>query len=209
MFHVKHNESNLLYNPNHILNQSVFDVLFDLVTVIEKWNKNHHITSVKDRKSIWFRHILDSLQIVHFVQDQKELMDIGSGFGFPTIPLSIVCPEVNFVIVEPNLKKNRLCRYVIQQFGIKNIIIFSERIENLNYRLVDVVCCRAWGEFKKNATIVYPFLKVNGYFITFKQHKENDVVEGYCDLENHPYCLGLSFPEYHIVKMKKEIRFYG
>ena len=205
MFYMKHKtQETLIFDLEKELCFEKQEKLKVLSELISHWGENYHIVSQHDQESIWRRHIVDCLQIVPFVKSYTTLMDVGAGFGFPTIPLAIACPELKITVIEPNLKKSEVCRYTLQKLGLHQVEVISKRVEEVEKTVCDVVCCRAWGEFKKNARTVHQRLRKQGIFITFKRQAEKETPKGYQNLQNYSYCLKESHPTYHIVQVEKE-----
>jgi 16S rRNA (guanine527-N7)-methyltransferase len=160
-----------------------------LETIFKRWNKNLNLVSAKDEALIWERHIVDSLQPISVFKDAHKVADMGAGAGLPSLPMAIACPEIDFFAIETNQKKCSLMQEIIREVRIPNFHVLGERVEKVYLSHMDAVCCRAFGEFHRDAKLAYKMLKPLGQFITFKTDPEDDEPIGYETLENHPYVL--------------------
>ena len=123
--------------------------LLDLVSLLVKWNRVYNLTAVRDPSDMIARHLLDSLVLAPFLLDTHKLpsedhtvdteldthkydvIDIGTGAGFPVLPLAIVRPDLNFLSIESNGKKTRFQQQAIQNVGVQNVCVINERAEQV------------------------------------------------------------------------------
>ena len=127
------------------------------------WNNKVNIISRKDIDNIYERHVLHSLVIAKFIKFNKgtTVLDLGTGGGFPGIPLSIIFPEVNFILVDSIRKKIVVVDEIVNELRLRNVKSEWSRAENLDYKY-DFLVTRAvakmsllieWskGKFNKNS----------------------------------------------------------
>ena len=147
--------------------------LLDYFRLVESENKKYNLTAIKEESDFLVRHFYDSLAItkeINFKQHQN-IMDLGTGAGFPGIPLAIYYPETNFYLVETTTKKCNFLKMVKDQLNLKNVTILNSRCEELpaSYRnFFDFVVTRAVSELRIITELGVPFLKVNGQLIAYK-----------------------------------------
>lgn len=102
------------------------------ITLLIKWNKVHNLTSASDPKTIIIRHILDSLSITNFIMG-PNVLDFGSGAGFPGIPLALALPKYRFVLLDSSKKKTTFLNHVVLSLKIKNVVVENKRIEEFYF----------------------------------------------------------------------------
>ena len=125
----------------------------DLQDLYEHWNAQINVISRKSIDKLYLSHVLHSLSIAKVIQFEKgtTILDIGTGGGFPGIPLAILFPEVEFLLVDSIGKKIKVVKEVSSAIGLINIRTMHERVENIN-ETFDFVVSRAvtnMTDFKK------------------------------------------------------------
>ena len=126
---------------------SQFSKLKDLYTY---WNDKINVISRKDIENIYLRHILHSLAIAKFInfKNGTTVLDLGTGGGFPGIPLSIIFPNTNFILSDSIKKKILVVNEVVKQLGLENVKSEWSRAENLNHKY-DFLVTRAVAKMPK------------------------------------------------------------
>lgn len=120
------------------------------IKILRHWNEKLNLTAIRDPLEILYRHFCESMFAgVAVPVERGRLADIGSGPGFPGIPLKILRPELEISLVESNIKKGTFLAEVIRELGLANARVLINRYEELGEELapMDFVCCRALGEF--------------------------------------------------------------
>lgn len=108
------------------------------------WNEKINVISRKDIENLYLRHVLHSLSIAKFVQFENgaKIMDLGTGGGFPGVPLAILFPEARFHLVDSIGKKLKVIEAVKEELQLKNIFTFHSRAEEMEFKY-DFVLSRA------------------------------------------------------------------
>ncbi|MDF9407756.1 16S rRNA (guanine(527)-N(7))-methyltransferase RsmG [Pelotomaculum isophthalicicum JI] len=146
--------------------------------MIKEENKRKNITSIEDEKEFAIKHFIDSITCLKAVsfKDGMTLIDIGTGAGFPGIPLKICRPGIEVILVESQAKKVGFLLKVIRDMNLINISAIHTRAEEIGkmprYReYCDLVTARAVAEFRVLAEYCLPVVKIGGFFLAMKGPK--------------------------------------
>lgn len=153
--------------------------------ILQDWNKRMNLTSLKDPKEIIITHFLDSLTILKAIDiNTKEIsaIDIGTGAGFPGIPLKILKPEISLSLLDSRRKRIEFLRYLSKSLKLKGLEIIWGRAEEYGrkekYReKYDIVLARALARLNILVELGIPFLKIRGLFIVQKGEKLKEELE--------------------------------
>ncbi|MEY3432536.1 MAG: hypothetical protein RL131_472 [Bacteroidota bacterium] len=131
-----------------------------LQPVYEEWNQKINVISRKDIGLLYERHVLHSLSIAAAfpMEDGLELVDIGTGGGFPGLPLAIYYPNIQFHLVDSIAKKLKVVEAVVQDLGLTNVSFEHNRIENVKNRKFDFAISRAVAPLKDLCQWAKPLL---------------------------------------------------
>jgi 16S rRNA (guanine527-N7)-methyltransferase len=110
------------------LPEAVREKLIAYVELLAKWNKAYNLTAVRDPAEMVTRHLLDSLAVVPHFHGQRTI-DVGTGGGLPGIPLALVFPQREFVLLDSNSKKTRFLVQAKASLGLENVTVVHERVE--------------------------------------------------------------------------------
>lgn len=140
------------------------------MNLLIEWNEKMNLTAITKEEEIWEKHFYDS--IVPFDSLTTEsVCDVGSGAGFPGLPLKIVYPEIQLTIVEPLQKRCRFLETVCQDLGLEKVTIEARRAEDYvkeKREAFDLVSARAVARLAVLAELCAPLVKVKGRFIALK-----------------------------------------
>lgn len=164
------NDLNLLNEFN--LNEEIKEKFIKFYNLLIEENNKYNLTSILDEKEIIEKHFFDSLSIMRFVNfDGKSALDIGTGAGFPGIPLALTNKNAKFYLLEASKKKCNFLELAIKILDLKNVIIINARCEELSkeYRdFFDITLSRAVSELRIISELALPFTKVDGHFFAYK-----------------------------------------
>ena len=126
------------------LNNNQLNKFESLFGIYSDWNSKINVISRKDLDNFYLRHVLHSMSIAkfHHFSLGTSIMDLGTGGGFPGIPLSILYPEVNFHLVDSISKKIKVVEDILKKLNLKNVEVYDDRAENIDIT-VNFVICRA------------------------------------------------------------------
>ncbi len=152
----------------NIKNNESFKLYYDfLVSENEKYN----LTNITKEQEVYYKHFLDSYMLSDIIDlngDGISLCDVGSGAGFPSIPLKIMFPNLHITIIEPTLKRCNFLKELVKVIKLENVDIINDRAENIKNQKFDIVCARAVSNLPVLLELCLPLAKVNGYFIAMK-----------------------------------------
>ena len=147
--------------------------LYNYMNLILEWNEKINVTAIKDEKEFIVKHFIDSLIVSNFVTNANKILDIGTGAGFPGIPLKIYNPKIDFTLIDSVNKKITVLNDVIEKLNLDKIealhIRAEELAQNLKYReQYDIVTTRAVSNLATIAEYMLPFVKIGGKAICMK-----------------------------------------
>ncbi len=141
------------------------------VDELKKWNRKINLTAIRNDTDIVIKHLVDSLMFATVVADSETVLDIGSGAGFPAIPLAITRPDVSVVSVDAVGKKISFQRHVSRLLTLSRFEAVHARVEELQEsraRHFDVIVSRAFSSLDLFVTLAAPFLKSGGRMVAMK-----------------------------------------
>lgn len=132
----------------------------------------------REMPKLWSRHILNSAVVADLVEDGQVVADVGSGAGFPGIPMAILRPNVKFVLIEPMERRaNWLADVVVPTLGLENVKVLRGRAEEAPLRNYDVTTARAVSALPKLLRMLVPLTTPGGQVLAMKGSKANDEIE--------------------------------
>lgn len=152
---------------------------------ILRLNEHINLTAITDRDEFIIKHFYDSLMVTDYIEyaDAKKIIDVGTGAGFPGIPLAIFSPEKDFTLMDSLNKRIRIIAKLAEEIGIDNVETLHSRAEELghnnDYREgFDLCVSRAVANLATLSEYCLPFIKVGGYFMAYKgSEPEKEIAE--------------------------------
>ena len=151
-----------------------------------EWNKKINLTAITEYKEVIWKHFIDSALLtksdLYQEKERKSILDMGTGAGFPGIVLAILSPEKKFTLVDSLQKRIDFLTIVIKELELENVILFHGRAEDYgqkeNFRnQFDFVVSRAVAELPLLLEYCIPFVKLEGYFISYKGKKYMEEID--------------------------------
>lgn len=149
------------------------DKLYIFMKELIETNKYMNLTAITDENEIILKHFIDSIFIKKYIENGERIIDIGTGAGFPGIPLNIVCPENKFTLLDSLNKRIKFIDDVVGKLKLKNIEAIHSRAEdagkNTKYReKYDIATSRAVSKLNVLLEYMMPFIKIGGRCICLK-----------------------------------------
>lgn len=146
------------------------------------WNKKINLTAIKDPMDMAEKHFIDAVAVNSFLGSEKKIMDMGSGGGFPAIPLKICDRQKEFCLVDASRKKVNFLNHLIRTLDLENTKAVHGRVEDLakkdsHAKGYDAVISRGFAGLEKFVALALPMLKPNGKIYALKGNAENEITQ--------------------------------
>lgn len=203
MFRLKSNEADILCSwassLGITLSRLQLHLLCTFLDQLWEWNQRMNLTGLPSRERIIGELLLDSLIPSLFLPEEGNVLDLGSGAGFPGIPLKIVKGALTFHLLEANEKKVAFLRQVIRMTGLSGIVVLRGRIEKekalLRTEGYDVITARAVAGLRQTLKWCAPHLAPEGMIVNFQgSHFEDALVESAEFMQQEDLTLSKSIP---------------
>jgi 16S rRNA (guanine527-N7)-methyltransferase len=173
--------------------------------LLDDWNTRMNLTAIRDRPSQLTKHLLDSLTVLPYLQGER-IADVGSGAGFPGIPLAIVQPHRHFSLIESTGKKCRFLEHVRDALELKNVEVVQSRAESYKPEVrFDTVLARAVGPVADLVKVAGPLVVGGGRLLAMKGRYPQDELEaklnGWKVASVHPLTVPGLGEERHLVEL--------
>lgn len=173
-----------LDEQNIDISGSQIDQFREYYELLISWNRKINLTSIVEKEDVIIKHFTDSLSMLCFIDiSDKRLLDIGTGAGFPGIPLKILRPDCSVVLLDSLKKRIGFLDTVINELGLEDIETVHGRAEDIAYdpgfrESFDFVVSRAVAGLNTLSEYSIPFVKNKGYFISYKSgNVDKEIVE--------------------------------
>lgn len=150
--------------------------------LILEYNERYNLTTILEEKDMFYKHFLDSVVGEKYFPKGSRVIEIGSGAGFPSMPLKLLRDDLSFTLVESVGKKCEFLHAVVDKLGLKGVNIYSKRAEDLAREEIhrekyDVATARAVARMNTLSEYCLPFVRVGGVFVAYKSGDTTEIDE--------------------------------
>lgn len=176
LFQKELNELNLKFDVKQL------EKYYEYMHILLEENKNINLTAIKDEKEFIYKHFIDSLTILEYIPQNSKLIDVGTGGGFPGIPLVLSNNNINITLMDSLNKRIKFLNKVIAELQLENIDAIHSRAEDLaklnEFReKYDIATSRAVASLNVLVEYLLPFVKVGGCCICMKGSNIQDEIK--------------------------------
>lgn len=174
------------------------------------WNKKINLTAIRDTRSMAEKHFIDTVCICPFLRNEFRIMDMGTGGGFPAIPLKVLNPDMTMTMVDSVRKKVNFLNHVVRTLKLENIWAVHTRVEELaehpdHSQTYDAVVSRGFADLDKFVSLAVPMLKPGGRIYALKggnaQKEISAALQAQFDIAIHHYRLPFSGADRYLISM--------
>ncbi len=170
------------------LSEEMIEKFFKYKNLLKEWNKKINLTAIIEDEEIIIKHFIDSLTIEKYIPKNAKIIDVGTGAGFPGIPIKIIREDVDVLLLDSLKKRVNFLKEIINECDLKNINALHGRAEdvgqNKKYReAFDVSTARAVANIATLTEICTPFIKVGGSFLCMKADADDEIEDAKKALE--------------------------
>ena len=175
-----------------VFNDKQIEQFYKYMNLLLEWNEKINLTAITEKKDVILKHFIDSLTISKYIEENSTLVDIGTGAGFPGIPIKIYRPDVKVTLVDSLNKRINFLNEIISELELKDINTIHSRVEefgkNKRYReQFDIVTARAVANLTVLSEYLLPLTKIDGKCICMKG---SEIQEEFNDSKNAIRILG-------------------
>ena len=162
------------------LKQIDLEKFYNYMNLLLEWNEKINLTAITEPQEIILKHFIDSLTIEKYIRKGIKLIDVGTGAGFPGIPLNIAGNDINITLLDSLNKRITFLEDVIKKLQLKNINAIHSRVEDFasnkkNREIFDIATSRAVAPLNVLLEYLLPLVKVNGICICMKGSNKEEI----------------------------------
>ncbi len=162
------------------LEENQIKKFYNYMNLLLEWNEKINLTAITEPNEIILKHFIDSITILKYIENNMKVVDVGTGAGFPGIPLNIVNTNVNYTLVDSLNKRINFLNEVIEKVDLKNINTVHSRIEDFaknNKETFDIATSRAVASLNILLEYLLPLVKIGGICICMKGSNAKEEIE--------------------------------
>ena len=170
----KANKINVSIDDNQI------KTFYSFMNLLLEWNEKINLTAITEPKEVILKHFIDSISILKYLENGKNLIDVGTGAGFPGLPLNILNNDLEYVLLDSLNKRINYLNNVIESLDLKNITTIHSRVEDFaktNREGFDIATSRAVASLNVLLEYLLPIVKVGGICICMKGSNAQEEIE--------------------------------
>ncbi|MDE6667788.1 MAG: 16S rRNA (guanine(527)-N(7))-methyltransferase RsmG [Clostridia bacterium] len=150
--------------------------------ILTEFNQKYNLTAISDEKEVYIKHFFDSIYPQKYFPEGAKVVEIGSGGGFPSVPLKIVRDDLNFTLIESTGKKCEYLKHVVDNLGFCGVQVLNIRAEDggkdkFLREKFDIATARAVARLNTLCEYCLPFVKIGGRFIAYKGDADEEIKE--------------------------------
>lgn len=167
-----------------LINIEIEDVkiekFYNYMNLLLEWNEKINLTAITEPNEVILKHFIDSATIIKYIENNMSIVDVGTGAGFPGIPLNIIKSNAKYTLVDSLNKRINFLNEVIEKLGLQNINTVHSRIEDFaknNKEKFDIATSRAVASLNVLLEYLLPLVKVGGICICMKGSNAKEEIE--------------------------------
>lgn len=185
------------------IDENVSGEFWKYMNTLLEWNKNVNLTAITDVREIIEKHFIDSLTVLKYIKSGDKVIDVGTGAGFPGIPLAICKKDASFTLLDSLNKRISFLDVVKEEINLNNVENLHGRAEdygkNIKYReMYDMAVSRAVAPLNILLELLIPFVKIGGMCVCMKGPNVSEEMK---DIENICGLLGAKYIETKNIKL--------
>lgn len=155
------------------LTENQIEKFYQYMKILLEWNKKINLTAITDENEIILKHFVDSLTVLKYINENDRIIDVGTGAGFPGIPIAIMMPNVKITLLDSLNKRINFLNEVIKELDLKNVETIHSRSEDCGKDILyrekyDISIARAVANLSTLSEYLLPFVKIGGKMICMK-----------------------------------------
>ena len=163
----------LLIEKYQKINNNQLEMFYKYMQLLLKWNEKINLTAITDENEIILKHFVDSLTVLKYIKENDKIIDVGTGAGFPGIPIAIMMPNVKITLLDSLNKRINFLNEVIKELDLKNVETIHSRSEDCGKDMLyrekyDIAIARAVANLSTLSEYLLPFVKIGGKMICMK-----------------------------------------
>ena len=170
------------------LTEDQIDKFYKYMKLLLEWNEKINLTAITDENEIVLKHFVDSLKSLKYIKENDNIIDVGTGAGFPGIPIAIMMPNTKITLLDSLNKRINFLNEVIKELNLKNVETIHSRSEDCGKDILyrekyDISIARAVANLSTLSEYLLPFVKIDGKMICMKGSEVEE------ELNNSKYAI--------------------